>query len=90
MANIRDIRMHRIDADEAFKDLSASSKINAEWAFLEYLRDLGRTAAGDWLELNYDNVGIEPTLDLIRYAGTRHDAEAHSRGRWHACPRVSG
>ena len=23
----RDIRMHRIDADEAFKDLSASSKI---------------------------------------------------------------
>ncbi|MET0941134.1 MAG: patatin-like phospholipase family protein [Mesorhizobium sp.] len=60
----RDIRMHRIDADEAFRDLSASSKINAEWAFLEYLRDLGRSAAGDWLELNYDNVGIEPTLDL--------------------------
>ncbi len=60
----RDIRMHRIDADEAFKDLSASSKINAEWAFLEYLRDLGRTAASDWLEENYDAVGERPTLDL--------------------------
>jgi NTE family protein len=60
----RDIRMHRIDADEAFKDLSASSKINAEWAFLEYLRDLGRTAASDWLEENYDSVGERPTLDL--------------------------
>jgi NTE family protein len=59
-----DIRMHRIDADEAFKDLSASSKINAEWAFLEYLRDLGREAAEDWLEENYDMVGKEPTLDL--------------------------
>jgi NTE family protein len=60
----RDIRMHRIDADEAFKDLSASSKVNAEWAFLEYLRDLGRSAAGDWLEDNYDKVGKEPTVDL--------------------------
>ena len=60
----RDIRMHRIDADEAFKDLSASSKINAEWAFLEYLRDLGRTAASDWLEDNFDSVGSSATLDL--------------------------
>lgn len=60
----RDIRMHRIDADEAFKDLAPSSKINAEWAFLEYLRDLGRTAASDWLEDNFDSVGNSATLDL--------------------------
>lgn len=59
-----DIRMHRIDADEAFKDLSASSKVNAEWAFLEYLRDLGRTAASDWLDDNFDSVGKQATLDL--------------------------
>ena len=59
-----DIRMHRIDADEAFKNLSASSKVNAEWAFLEYLRDLGRTAASDWLEDNFDSVGKRATLDL--------------------------
>ena len=56
--------MHRIDADEAFKDLSASSKVNAEWAFLEYLRDLGRTAAEDWLADHFDAVGVRPTLDL--------------------------
>jgi NTE family protein len=60
----RDIRMHRIDADEAFKGLSASSKINAEWAFLEYLRDLGRDAASDWLEEHFEAVGERPTLDL--------------------------
>jgi NTE family protein len=60
----RDIRMHRIDADEAFKDLSASSKINAEWAFLEYLRDLGRTAAEDWLAESFEAVGKTATLDL--------------------------
>lgn len=60
----RDIRMHRIDADEAFKNLSASSKVNAEWAFLEYLRDLGRSAAQDWLAESFDAVGKEATLDI--------------------------
>lgn len=62
--NVRGLLMHRIDADEAFKDLSASSKMNAEWAFLEYLRDLGRQAAGDWLEEHFDKVGREATLTL--------------------------
>ena len=60
----RQIRMHRIDADDAFRDLSASSKVNAEWAFLEYLRDLGRTAAEDWLAENFDDVGVRASLDL--------------------------
>jgi NTE family protein len=60
----RDIRMHRIDADEAVLELSASSKLNAEWAFLEYLRDLGRSAAEDWLVDCFDAVGNVATLDL--------------------------
>ena len=60
----RSIRMHRIDADEAFRDLSASSKVNAEWAFLEYLRDLGRSAAQDWLAENFEAVGQRATLDI--------------------------
>ena len=60
----RDIRMHRIDADEAFRDLAASSKINAEWAFLKYLRDLGRVAAQDWLADCYADVGHQPTIDI--------------------------
>jgi len=60
----RNIRMHRIDADEAFKGLDASSKVNAEWAFLEYLRDLGRSAAQDWLAENFDAVGVRASLDI--------------------------
>jgi len=63
----RDIRLHRIDADEAFKELSASSKVSAEWAFLEYLRDLGRNAASDWLDEHFDAVGERPTVDLTAY-----------------------
>jgi NTE family protein len=71
----RDIRMHRIDADHAFKDLSASSKISAEWAFLKYLRDLGRSAASDWLEENFDRVGREPTTDVWADMAPRISAE---------------
>ena len=58
------IRMHRIDADVLADELTAASKLNAEWDFLEYLRDLGRAAALDWLEANLDAVGERPTLDL--------------------------
>ncbi len=74
----RDIRMHRIDADEAFANLSASSKLNAEWAFLDYLRDLGRSAADDWLTDCYDAVGEKPTLDVgeMLVAGMRPKPKA--------------
>jgi NTE family protein len=60
----RTIRMHRIDADEALRGLSASSKINAEPEFLQYLRELGRACADDWLEDSGKLVGHEATLDL--------------------------
>ena len=60
----RAIRMHRIDADEAFADLTATTKISVEWAFLTYLRDLGRAAADDWLDVHFDDVGKASTLDL--------------------------
>ncbi len=71
----RDIRLHRIDADEAFRELSASSKVSAEWAFLEYLRDLGRNAASDWLEEHFDAVGERATVDLDAYLVRRPIAE---------------
>jgi len=74
----RNIRMHRIDADEAFRDLSASSKVNAEWAFLEYLRDLGRSAAQDWLAENFDAVGLRPTLDISGMLGPELRGETGS------------
>jgi NTE family protein len=77
--DFRDIRMHRIDADTAFKDLSASSKINAEWAFLEYLRDLGRTAAEDWLEESLEQVGTKSTLDLSEELQRKPERGAPSR-----------
>ncbi|MEM0899351.1 MAG: patatin-like phospholipase family protein [Pseudomonadota bacterium] len=58
------IRMHRVSADAAVLDLSASSKLNTEWAFLNYLFELGRAAALDFLEENFDDIGQRATLDL--------------------------
>ncbi len=80
--NLRGLLMHRIDADEAFKDLSASSKLYAEWAFLEYLHDLGWQAAGDWLEENFDKIGKEATLKLGEGpAATIAPLRSHGLGR---------
>ena len=58
------IRMHRIDADVLAEKLTSASKLNAEWAFLTYLRDLGRAAALDWLETNGNAIGQRATFDL--------------------------
>lgn len=62
--NYSSIRMHRVSADEALVDLSAATKMNAEWRFLENLHDLGYAAGQDFLEENFDAIGNKPTLDL--------------------------
>jgi hypothetical protein len=42
----------------------ALSKLNAEWSFLTHLRDLGRAAAGSWLERSFERIGGGSTMDL--------------------------
>nr|WP_298379110.1 patatin-like phospholipase family protein [uncultured Halomonas sp.] len=56
--------VHRIEATEKLNALSASTKLNAEWEFLKYLRDIGRESARVFLDENYDSLGIKSTLDL--------------------------
>lgn len=74
-SDYRDIRLHRINADEAFKGLTAASKMNAEWAFLKYLRDLGRAAAADWLEDSFRHVGKRASIDLADMLSVQMEAE---------------
>lgn len=59
-----DMRLHRIDADTELLDLSVSSKLNAEWKFLEYLHKIGVRAADAWLADNFCKLGRESTLDV--------------------------
>ncbi len=58
------ILVHRIEAEDEIKPLGASSKLNAEWDFLQHLFGVGRAAAEDWLEENYDDLGQRPTVDI--------------------------
>jgi NTE family protein len=56
--------MHRIDGAEPLKSYSAASKLDASWASLTAMRDIGRAAAKAWLDANYDHMGKADTFDV--------------------------
>ncbi len=52
-------------ADDAFMGaLSPTSKYNADWDFLIFLRDQGRKCAADWLVKNHAKLGVESSVDI--------------------------
>jgi NTE family protein len=57
------MRVHRI-ASAAMADLGYSSKLNAEWDFLTFLRDEGRQAAEGFLQRHGHDLGRRSTLEL--------------------------
>jgi NTE family protein len=57
------MRVHRI-ASAAMADLGYSSKLNAEWDFLTFLRDEGRQAAEGFLQRHRHDLGRRSTLEL--------------------------
>lgn len=60
----KDMRMHLIYSPEAMHNLNASSKMNADWDFFLFLKNIGREAAEQWLKENWAKVGQEGTLDI--------------------------
>jgi len=56
--------IHRIEAGDEMRDLGASTKLNAETAFLEHLFEIGRAVCGDWLARNFDFLGVSSTVDI--------------------------
>lgn len=60
----REMRLHRIHGDEDLLPLQASSKLNAEWAYLCHLRDLGRCRAENWLQKHWQDLGERSSFDL--------------------------
>ena len=63
-ADYKQVLIHRIAAEESVNPLGASSKMNAEWAFLDYLFEIGQRAADDWLRENFKHLGKNSTLDI--------------------------
>lgn len=56
--------LHLIHADAEVQDMSASSKSNAEWGYLNRLFALGRGWADAWLSAHFASIGLRSTLDL--------------------------
>ena len=61
---LRDLSVHRIHAEHELADLGVSSKMNAEWAFLEHLHDIGWRAADHWISTHWDDLGVRSTYPL--------------------------
>ncbi|MGH1350750.1 MAG: patatin-like phospholipase family protein [Methyloligellaceae bacterium] len=60
----KDVKIHIVEPQELLKELGASSKVNAEWAFLKHLFGIGRDAAGQWLDKNYSSIGKKSSVNL--------------------------
>ena len=58
--------VHVIEAEEFITAFSWSSRLNADWDFLLHLHNMGRARADQWLEVNFNQLGIE--IDC----GSRH------------------
>ena len=58
------VLIHRIEGEDEIKPLGASSKLNAEWAFLEHLFEIGYRRADAWLAENFEHLGKRSTVDI--------------------------
>ncbi len=61
----RAIRVHLVGNEEIMATFGRTSKMNADWDFLQYLKEVGRQAAEDWLEKQYANVGVKSSYSFI-------------------------
>ncbi len=57
-------RIHIVQNDKVLSKLGAASKMNAEWAFLTHLRDVGRETAESWVDANFAQIGKKSTVNL--------------------------
>lgn len=57
-------RIHMIQNAAEMGELAASSKLNAERAFLAHLKDIGRRSAQTWLDAHFHCIGHESSIDV--------------------------
>jgi NTE family protein len=64
----RRINVHRVALDSAFKELTADSKLDSDFAFFELLRNGGQRAGKDFLSKHFDDIGVRSTVDIAAEA----------------------
>jgi NTE family protein len=58
------IFIHNINPEAEVQDLNMSSKLNANWQFLQQLKAVGREKAEAWLAQHKDKIGVEHSTDI--------------------------
>lgn len=60
----KDLRIHNINPEKDLAQFNTSSKLNANWDFILWLHKLGKQYGNEWLDKNYDKIGVESTCDV--------------------------
>ncbi|NQW09890.1 MAG: patatin-like phospholipase family protein [Alphaproteobacteria bacterium] len=58
------MHLHIIQSRKRMRELDASSKLNAEWDFLQHLFEIGRDVAGKWLKAHFHDLGERSSVDI--------------------------
>ena len=61
---LKPVRLHSISAEDEMSALGAATKTSTDWVFLCKLRELGRNAAGTWIDdpERFGKVGVCATM----------------------------
>ncbi|MEM7441242.1 MAG: patatin-like phospholipase family protein [Pseudomonadota bacterium] len=60
----RRMNIHVVELCPTVENLDASSKLNTEWAFFEFLFETGRRIADEWLVNHFDDLGVRSSIKL--------------------------
>lgn len=60
----KSMRMHLIYSPDQMHNLNASSKMNANWDFFQYLKAIGRADAEHFIANHWNDVGKKSTLNI--------------------------
>ncbi len=63
-AQYKRMHIHLIARPTEMSALNASSKLNTDWDFLQYLKQLGRHAANQWLTGHFNELGRQSSCDI--------------------------
>jgi NTE family protein len=61
---MKQMRIHAIDAEDVMQGLGVASKLNADWEFLLHMHEIGRERTEAWLSGDYADVGLRSTIDI--------------------------
>ncbi|MEM1306406.1 MAG: patatin-like phospholipase family protein [Pseudomonadota bacterium] len=72
----RETYLHRVGGGEELRSFTASTKLNAEWAFLKLLRDIGRRSADAFIADHFEALGQRSTLNARDIGKVEHEGVA--------------